>query len=396
MVYLSLAFNFMIEQTYFPPSKEELLANIGYRELLKLLSIHPNLKANLFFEGRTSFWLKEKSPDIVDMVKNGVKDKRYEIGNYTYTHPILSLIPYEDVYKQIAEALNVDEKIWGLRPKGLILPEGGYDPSLTKIFSDLGIEWALISAKTYERDFPKAREEDLHTAFMLRGIFDTLITGICIADFGPRTHVTTYWVEVNPKDFIKRITIDQKNLIYVLKQDAEFIYYSSVVMNKKEIGESADFSKVLQKLEFLFGEFDRNENIHPMLISEYLEENPPKRTICLRPCLRGLGARGRKSFDQWLKGSEKVGYMIDEARNEIKTAEYVLTLAQKIGLDTSRSEKIIKKAWDKLLKAETSTGRRAVAHPQGQPSRIIYSMEHAVEAKNLARKAVEGITALKP
>jgi alpha-amylase/alpha-mannosidase (GH57 family) len=381
----------MIEQTYFPPGKEKLLAD-AYRELLKLLEEHPKLKADLFFEGRTSLWLSENSSDIIDVVKEGIIEKRYEIGTYTYTHPVLSLIPYEDTYKQIVKGLNIDEEVWNFRPRGLLLSEGGYDPSLVKILKDLGIEWLLISAKTYERDFPESSKKDLHTPFILKGVFDSAVTALCITDFGLRTHLPTSWVEISPGNFVESIISDkEEDLIYALKQDAEFIYYASANLSGKKYGEDVDSSSIVESLHTLFREIENKPQIHPILISEYLREHTPQRTLCLRPSLGGWGTLGRESFDEWLKGSEKVGYLIDESRNELKIVEYIIILAEKIGLNTSNSRKILMEAWDRLMKAETSIGRRAVAHPRGQPLRVIHSMEWAIEAKNLARKAVEEI-----
>jgi hypothetical protein len=84
--------------------------------------------------------------------------------------------------------------------------------------------------------------------------------------------------------------------------------------------------------------------------------------------------------------------MIDEARLEIKVAEYVLLLAEKIGFETAPARETIADAWERLMSAEISVGRRACAHPLGEVSRVIKSMEDAVAAKETARKAIaEGL-----
>ena len=114
-------------------------------------------------------------------IKRGVVEGRYEVGTYTYTHPILSLIPYEDVYRQVRVGLDIDEEVWGIRPRGTILPEGSWDPSLAKVLTDEGIEWVLVSPTAYLQDHPQASPVELYRPYALRGTFDTAITSLFIS-----------------------------------------------------------------------------------------------------------------------------------------------------------------------------------------------------------------------
>ena len=52
------------------------------------------------------------------------------------------------------------------------------------------------------------------------------------------------------------------------------------------------------------------------------------------------------------------------------------------------AEAEIEAAWQALLWAETSTGRRACAHPSGKASRSIWALDTALEAARRARDAV--------
>ena len=135
----------------------------------------------------------------------------------------------------------------------------------------------------------------------------------------------------------------------------------------------------------MFTRLERMQGLEFTLIGDYLATQPELRPASLRPGL------GWKDLSEWLRGSEKVACVTDEARQEIKTAEMILILAEKLGMDTARARERLEGAWDLLLRAETSIGRRACAHPDGQLSRIIAALEHAALAREAARETLDAL-----
>ena len=391
------AFNFTIQQTFMPVEKQETYIKQGYLPLLDVLERHPKAKAAFFFDGFTERLINKKYPDMIKRVKKGMTQKRYEIGTYTYTHPVLSLIPFEDTYRQIEKGLQIDKEILGIRPKGTILPESGWDPSIAKIFKDLNLEWVIMGPNPFIRENPKASISDLYKPYILEGIFNSQVKVMFTDEkvfnelIPPNKKDSVYYWDLPNMDVNNWIlhhmkVQDQGAKFFIAKQDAEFIYLSTWQNTEAKCGEELDITNSVNKFDKFVGELVKKFEF--CLPEEFLLNNPPKEKVFLRPSLiSGLGF----NYDEWLRGSEKVGYLIDEARMEIKIAKNVIDLAEKIGLGVKKAKEDLEIAWDRLMEAEISVGRRACNHKWGQYSRVYLSIERAWQARELAVKAVKRI-----
>jgi len=384
------AFNAMIDQTYMPTDKQGINIELGLLPLLDLLEAHPKVRSALFLTGYTDRVLQEDWPDAVRRIKHGVSDGRYEIGTYTYTHPILSLVPFEDVYRQLRVGMRIDEEVWGIRPKGTILPEGSWDPSLAKAFKDVGIEWTLTSPAAYLLDHPEAGPKELHRPLALEGTFDTTIPALHISGLEEGLWGVIEQQQTEDQYFQRIETaIASGAEAFVDKCDAEFLYLALPRLTDTPWGDGtqAQIEPYIRQTEVILTRLEQIDGLEFALISDYFATNPPLERTSVRPGF------GWKDLSEWLRGSEKVACVTDEARHEIKTAGMIIVLAQKLGLSTINAQECVDRAWDHLLRAETSIGRRACAHPDGQPSRIIEALEQA----SLARKAAqEALDALEP
>jgi hypothetical protein len=412
MVHFNFAFNFSIEQTYVPVDAQITLVQQGYTPLLDVMENHSRQRASLFLDGKTVLFLVDRCPDLVKRIRQGIERGQYEIGTYTYAHPILSLIPLEDTFKQLQKGLEIDEDTWGLRPKGLLLPEGGWDPSLPFLAEKLGLEWLIIPHLTIIRDYPSAEVDDFHRPCTLRGLFNSHTVGLStVYEVGDKKRLMEVMVEDEKREasqgmlgYIEQLARKgSEDFLYIAKEDAEFIYHSGKRLEMKRhasggkrnvIGEPLinGVKGQAEKFHRFLTELEDIEGVKPALLNTYVHDHPPIKEYSLRPAFGWY-----KSFQEWLGGSEKVGSMIDEARLEIKVAEYALLLAEKIGFKTALARETIADAWERLMSAEISVGRRACAHPLGEVSRVIKSMEDAVAAKETARKAIaEGLKPLTP
>jgi hypothetical protein len=185
-----------------------------------------------------------------------------------------------------------------------------------------------------------------------------------------------------------------KESLYIAKEDAEFIYHSGKRLEIQKHGTGGKRNVIgepvkdgvggqAEKFDRFLTELEGVEDVRPTLLQEYVRDNPPIAEYSLRPAFGWY-----KSFQEWIGGSEKVGSLIDEARLEIKVAEYTVLLAERLGFETLEARNVIDQAWERLMSAEISVGRRACAHPFGEVSRVINSMENAVAAKEMARRAI--------
>ena len=410
MINVNFNFNLGIYRTFIASGKEDVYIEEGYAPLLEQLDLHPGIKSNLFIEGVTLQQIAKKRPDLIKIIKKGMKRKQIEVDTYTYNHPVLTLIPYEDCYKQIEEGIKINEEILEIRPKGFMLPEQAWDPSLPKILEDLGIEYIVMGAAVLLRDRPELTGTDIHKSFTLNGVFKSKVRGVCMDSPGVKGE-PEYYVEggivqgpeQNVKELAAKAALLSKEskggdgLIMVCKNDAEFIYESSLaaVHGNRDWGRGGFAEHMGQSIKDVcfkkarkMGEgwavMEKMKEIKFVNLGEFVKKNKPAFDFTLRPS-------GRSDYREWLDGSEKVDYIWCEARNEIKCAEYTILLAGKMGLNIKKAEELLKEAWLMLLRAEISTGRRACAHPAGTATKVFTSMEDALTAKELAKKAANAV-----
>jgi hypothetical protein len=99
MIHVAFAFNLGLYRTFMEAGRERVYIDEGYVPLLRAFRKHPRIKADLFLEGLTSLALKD-SPRCAGLVRAGLADGQFELGTYTFNHPVLTLLPYEDSYRQ--------------------------------------------------------------------------------------------------------------------------------------------------------------------------------------------------------------------------------------------------------------------------------------------------------
>ena len=86
-------------------------------------------------------------------------------------------------------------------------------------------------------------------------------------------------------------------------------------------------------------------------------------------------------------GRERLNILEADAREHIRVADGMLTLAERQGLDTAQARELYEQAWDQLLLTENSDGRGFDPHS----SRKIFVAQAAVNAVKLAREAMQAI-----
>jgi hypothetical protein len=385
MLTVAFASNWGLYRTFIEAGQEDVYVTEGYLPLVDMILANGKVKFNLFIEGVTARRIADRYPELADKIRRGIAGGQLEIGTYTYNHPVLSMIPYRDTFKQLEEGLKIDRQVWGVEPKGTMLPEVGWDPSLPRILGDLGITYLLMGKGEVRRDFPNIEGDFFHRPFTLKGIGNSQITALAIDSSDWQPGEQEVYIEggviqdaqQNVAEFQKRIAqikgaSDGAGLIMISKNDGEFVYEGTL---KRKYGASGPRGGYFQyagqslgaepraRAEEMKRGWDRltaSSDVCFKTVSEYLAQTPSGRTILLRPSY--------KAHREWLEGSEKLAAILDETRNEIRHAEYALKLAQKLGLDTARAEQRIGQAWLLLLEAEISTGRRACAHGQRPPA----------------------------
>ena len=407
MIHVAFAFNLGLYRTFMEAGREQVYIDEGYVPLLRAFRKHPRIKANLFLEGLTSLALKD-SPECAQLVRGGLADGQFELGTYTFNHPVLTLLPYEDSYRQWEGGRRVDEQVWEAAPIGAMMPEAAWDPTNVEAFSHLGVDWVLLGTRVYFQDFPDHPHHYARRAFSLLGTNGSRVSAVC-QDCDDEDDEAVFYIcsavihgaEESIRAFRARVdhhlSRGGEGMLMALKEDGEFVYEESLAKQYgrgwNRLGFAAHLgepipeltAKAEEELDAALSGYEETEGVEFVTVSEYFQRCPPTREIMLRASAKG--------YREWMEGSEKLGQMLGEAQTEIRIARAALQVGRALGAETAEAEAELDRAWEALLTAETSTGRRACAHPAGKASRIVWAMEHAMEAARRARGAVALIRA---
>lgn len=127
-----------------PPNKIPQLIEKSYKPVFSLIARREKTKILLGITGYSIKLLKELNPEVFDLLKKLVKDKKVFIVGGTYTNPVLPLLSEESRVRQIKTHQQIVKKYFGIQSIGFCPPEFAWDPSLSTTLDKLKIKWTII------------------------------------------------------------------------------------------------------------------------------------------------------------------------------------------------------------------------------------------------------------
>ncbi len=130
----------------------------SYRMLLDVVKRYSDLKFTVHISGPLLLYLKEHHSDWLEEIFKLGDLGTVEFMGGTIGEAILPLIPSVDRVEQITRYFEFFEKISGIRPHGLWLPERAWEPWMPEVLARAGVEYTLLDdvvlLKTgYPRDY---------------------------------------------------------------------------------------------------------------------------------------------------------------------------------------------------------------------------------------------------
>ncbi len=136
----------------------------AYLPFLEVFDRHENIRVTQHFTGILLDWFEKHHPDFIDRLGELVNEERIELMGGGYYEPILVMLPERDSREQL-EALS--ERIrsrFGKRPKGAWVAERVWEPSLTSLFAEAGLEYVVLDDAHFK--MAGLREDQLTGPFM--------------------------------------------------------------------------------------------------------------------------------------------------------------------------------------------------------------------------------------
>lgn len=393
-------FNVNLQYAEVPVDATPVLVEQGLVPLLDLLDRYGQ-PASFFFTGWSSLYLKEHYPHVVGRVRCAVSEGRIELGTYTFAHPVLSLLPYEDVERQIRMGVQCDGEVWDVRPRGMLLPEVAWDPCVPRVMRELGLEWVVI----YRELIPALADASASPGLVrVRGVEGSQALAV-LATRKVGKAVLEYLAGARPWEGVREAfhcLLDGnaaapqgpsergKLPLVCVKLDAEVLYVCSVRMGETQgvrWGDRVELARAQRLLERYLEFIATHPRLRPMTVGAYVRS--------CRGAETGLfyaeSASGHAGFDVWLRGEgrERLNVLTDDARQRVVVASLLVRAARAAGRDVRRAEELLGEAWGQLLLAENSDGRAFAPHP----SRKIFVADAACRAAQLAARAAESALA---
>lgn len=276
---------------YQPPGQEQgilrWIADESYYHLLYLLRQYPEFKITLNISGSLTRQLEHKGfYNLLDKLKKYVENGQIELTESAMYHPILPLLPKEEIERQIFLNEEINRKNFGhlYKPKGFFLPEMAYSKKVADAIKEKGYEWIALD----EIHFPKNKEINPEIKYTIAG------NGLNVV-FRNREFSKSYPPEKIIKSF-KKI----KDSTLITAHDGEMYGH----WHKDE---GLYYEKIF-----------KNPNIEMLNVSEYLEGLEDEKTITPREASWETTAKDledKNPFPLWNDPQNKIHKMLWQLRN---------------------------------------------------------------------------------
>lgn len=144
---------------YQPPAWDETIVRRvveeSYRPLINILRRHPQVAITLNITGSlTEQLLALGFKDVVDGFREFTARGQVELVGSAMYHPILPLLPVDEVRRQITLQAQLCRQVFGsqVRLRGFFLPEMAYSSALDQVLIDAGYSWVILD----ELSFPES------------------------------------------------------------------------------------------------------------------------------------------------------------------------------------------------------------------------------------------------
>ncbi len=305
------------------------------------------VKADLFLSGFTTRRILEIDPGLIDTIKKQI-GKSFELGTYTYTHPIPQLLKPREFEKQIQKGLEIDQEVFGIKPEGFLPPEFAYGREMMNILHQEGIKWVVVLANLLKRSLPHAAERELYFSY-------TAVSNHTALTVVP----AVYQLPETPQRFFKLLmkgelpvetVIDgarkfagaNPDALLLFKRDAETIFidrFNSGFTETEEV-----FEEFLKRLTGLPG-------VRFVTLEQFIKKNPPRRKVTLEEYL------GNTKIETFTQGQAKpIWELTLQVREKLLKAEQAYP-----------SSEAVEKAWEYLLLSHNSDGRIGYWYSEWNP-----------------------------
>lgn len=228
----------------------------SYELLLRVLRDYRDLRLTLHFSGPLLRYWGEFYPDYLSELRELLSDGKFEVLGGTFSEGILTILPWEDRVQQLKMGRSLVEKVLGVSPQGVWIPERVWDPTLPPLLRDAGYKYVIVDDEVgYKSGLWR---DDVHRAFLTE--YSGKSVGVLFID-GPIRYILPWKPHSEVLDYLRSYA-SENGLLYVLwGSDAE------------KFGEWWDPHAAEQWLRIFFSSLRSDPSIELVTPTEYLRRH---------------------------------------------------------------------------------------------------------------------------
>jgi alpha-amylase/alpha-mannosidase (GH57 family) len=371
MIHVAFAFNFNIQRSVIEVGEEQPIIDRGYRPLLRLL-LEYGAKADLFLSGFSTLTLKQMEPGVLATIKDNL-GQSFELGTYTYTHPIPQLLLPEEMARQIRRGLEIDREVFGVDPAGFLPSEMAYTYDMVRVLDSEGLKWVVVLSSLLEKAI--GEREEIHTSFtaVSRDVRMTVVPAVYQLPDLPARFLKVMMKGKLPVEQmiqgVKRFAAEHPGALLLFKRDAETIFIDAY--NSGFTGTEAVFEEFLKGLASL-------PEVRFATIGEFIQEQPPRREAVLDDFL------GNTKIETFTEGdAQPLWDLTRKVRAKLLSAE-----------ETHPGSPEVEQAWEHLLLSHNSDGRIGYWHSQWNPGEHKVAPSRRAFVEDNLKKALMSLESL--
>lgn len=354
MIHVAFAFNFNIQRSVIEVGEERPIIDRGYIPLLRLLLDH-GAKADLFLSGYSTRTLQQMEPGVLATITENL-ERSFELGTYTYTHPIPQLLLPEEMARQIRRGLEIDREVFGLQPAGFLPSEMAYTYDMVKVLKSEGLKWVVVLSSLLEKALTEdsgnekgsTKRGEIHTSYtaVSRDVRITVVPAVYQLPGLPARFFKVMMKGQLPIGEmihgVRGFADEHHDALLLFKRDAETIFIDAY--NSGFSGTEAVFQEFLSGLAAL-------PEVRFVTIGEFIQQHPPQREVVLEDFL------GNTTIETFTEGdAQSLWDLTRRVREMILKAELA---------HPGSSE--VERAWEHLLLSHNSDGRIGYWHSRWNP-----------------------------
>lgn len=342
MIHAAFAFNFNIQRSAVEVGEERPIVERGYRPLLALLAKH-GACADLFLSGFSSLTLQRMAPDVLQTIRENLGGA-FELGTYTYTHPIPQLLEAPEMARQIRKGLAIDREVFGRQPSGFLPPEFAFTHDMAEVLAQEGLSWVLVLASLLEKALGAgpaglaAAQGELFTPWTaVSG--DVRLTAVPAAYELPGLPARFFKLMMKGQMAVeqvlagvRRFAEEHPGALLLFKRDAETIFIDAL---------NSGFTGTAEVFDAFLGGLAALPQFAFTTVGRYVADHPPRREIVLPDFL------GNTKIETFTAGeAQPLWDLTRRVRERLLEAE-----ARHPG------DPRVERAWEHLLLSHNSDGR---------------------------------------